>query len=293
LAVHYSTEFGEETITLTDKNLEVASVEKGIGYFILQPAGHRGEFKIQAMKTPLAAYVLDEPQPAEHAEAKLPDGSGQVKMTLPERFDCAGFVTALRGNGMPMGGYVMGGFRAPAVHIRYQGHRGDDWVFLFRSPSASYRWLPEKNALSLARKSGQLTATLYEQPQGGLEIALSNSGEGYGEGDLFLRRAIKYMRTSFDDRISEIREGTGTLTWSPSRRNFDFISLTSSATKYDSGPEFFQALGMDAGEIEGVRAQGSSFYCDGPGLDYALYLEGRKFVTNDQDFTKLSVVPLA
>jgi hypothetical protein len=269
LSAEYSNDNGKEVITLAAADLNFKSSRAGPGYLALlvQGKGGSGPYGWDP--------VLPQGEPAVITATISENGPQRFDLELPERFDSVAIVDSLT----PPGRGVISG---PAVLLENAGSRLRPyiWIFLLRSPTTAFRYLPEKSSLTVTHDSSQATASVNPGIDGGIEVQLSISKSGYHKAELFLRRS--FAQRFVDESVGQIESGTGSFTWKPFKNDFDYIAIFSPG-----------ALGstMHEEQFEKMFGNAGRFFCDGPGIDYSLHLKAHKRLFTDEDTCKLIPVP--
>jgi len=273
LTAGYSNEDSKETVTLSGPNLDIQEGKAGAAQY--RHFATRNARWFQPILDP--GYT-----PVAYTETTTQDGSRQWVVELPKRVNVVGLVHSGPTSDvvcLELSNVVINGIKS---HL---GSQDQFCVIPMRAAAAASECVPEKPMLSVEHGSDSITASITPSSDGGFEATVDVNGTGYHKGELLLRRT--FNKHFLEESIGQVGNGTATFSWKPTAHSFDFIAICPVQISDDESViSFFQSL--DAAIHLGFTLK-VDLICDGPGMQYGLYLKGHRLLSSDEDSTKLSI----
>jgi hypothetical protein len=177
---------------------------------------------------------------------------------------------------MPASGVVdvsgCGEIHASAVHFDLP-YAADLWIFILKSPQASFKVAAEKPMLNMAYTLAYATAQI-ENDQEALRTYVTMHGEGFTNLILSIQRHTTYCKT--EEILTEFKYGAAAVIWKPTVRSFDVTLTTLSGVTHGGYLEFLKSLGAETQNGLFNSLKSSFVLCDGPQIEYTLVLKGEK-----------------
>ena len=271
----YNNDGGRETVSLTGEKLKFEDVYGGTTLLsYTHPLGETGIGNLEE--------TMFDRRPVQCTRTEA-GGLQRLEIVIPEPTATVGFAE--------VGAQRMRLWTFAVRLGRFNGLRSL-WLVFLRPPAGRFTYTPGKPSLSVAHDSSELTAALGSGPDGIIEAGLTLSGDGYRKGELLMRRTIK--RTIFDETIGEVKSGTTSLAWRPSRHDFDCMMVFRYGMEVNTSDgklvDLFRAIGGRVGRGNRYWRKVQDFVPnDGPGIAYSLILKGHRRLSSDEDRTTLTV----